>query len=80
MIINFLIIIQVLYENEYGNYEEAEKWYKKAVGAGDAYGYFDLGILYEKRYGNYEEAMKWYTKAYENGIVNAIDMMNNLPI
>ena len=43
MIINFLIIIQVVYENQYGNYEEAEKWYKKAIEAGDAGGYLNIG-------------------------------------
>ena len=53
-----------------GKYEDAIKWYEKAVKGGDVNAMGYLGFVYEKL-GNYEYAMKWYEKAAKSGDVGA---------
>ena len=52
------------------SYEEAAKWYQKAVEQGEPIAQNNLGLMYQ--YGNgveqsYEKALKWYRKAAEQG-------------
>lgn len=51
-------------EYDKGNYEEAEKWYKKAIDADPNFkwAYYNLGLVYEA-YKQYQEAIEWYDKA-----------------
>ena len=60
------------------NYSEAERWYRKAAGQGDAEAQYSLGWMYEQGKGvsqDYSEAAKWYREAAVQGDAEA---QNNL--
>ena len=49
------------------NYDEAEKWYRKAAEQGIVLAQTNLALLYEDHYGRYDEALKWYHVAAAQG-------------
>lgn len=56
------------------DYEEAEKWYRKAAESGYGKAQFNLGLCYETGNGveqDFEEAVKWYKKAADQDIAKA---------
>ncbi len=56
------------------NYEEAAKWYRKAVEQGKVEAQSKLGLMYEDGLGvpkNYAKAVEWYIKAAEQGDIFA---------
>lgn len=60
------------------DYEESEKWCRKAAGQNDAKGQYLLGICYEKGWGvtqSYDEAVNWYRKAAEQNFAEAQGML-----
>lgn len=56
------------------DYEEAEKWFRKAAESGYAKAQFNLGLCYETGNGveqDYEAAVKWFRKAAEQNLAKA---------
>ena len=56
------------------DYEEAEKWFRKAAESGYAKAQFNLGLCYETGNGvelDYAEAVKWFRKAAEQNLSKA---------
>lgn len=66
--------IGMTYEDGFGDYVEAAKWYRLAANQGDASAQTNLGHMYDNGNGVPEddvEAMRWYLKAAEQGNVTA---------
>jgi hypothetical protein len=56
------------------DYNEAEKWFRKAAEQEWSEAQFNLGMMYSKGEGvpqDYKEAVKWFTKAAEQGLSKA---------
>lgn len=64
-----------VYEEGYGDFSEALKWYKKAAVNGMTRAHFNLGNMYQAGRGieqSYVEAAKWYQKGSDLGHAEAL--------
>jgi len=58
----------------HGDYQKAEKLFKKASEQGDAKAQYTLGLMYDDGQGvrqDYSKAVKWYRKAADQGYADA---------
>ena len=78
---------EVLYDlgrknDEAGNYQEAENWYRKAAEQGHAEAQYHMGNICESAYDftgrNYDKAFEWYLKAAEQGHIGAQYELGNM--
>jgi tetratricopeptide (TPR) repeat protein len=67
-----MLILALLYQQEYKDYEKAEEYYLKAVEKGHAGSMNNLSLLYQQEYKDYKKAEEYFMKAIEKDNNEAI--------